>query len=119
MNNQIALRKIKERRVFRVRAKISGSKSRPRLAVFRSNKYISAQLIDDKKGTTLIACSSREEKGGKKITKEEAANNLGKILAEKALKDGIKEVVFDRRSYQYHGRIKALAEGARKAGLKF
>lgn len=100
-----------ERRRARVRGKIRGTAERPRLSVFRSNKHISAQLIDDVEGGTLAAAL-----GGAGVT---AAGEVGKILAEKASKLGIKKVVFDRGGYKYHGRVKALAEGARKGGLVF
>jgi len=106
----------KKKRKERTRAKIKGTPNRPRLSVFRSNKAIYAQLIDDDKGITLV--SAREKKLGKK-TKIEQAQEAGKILAERALKKKIKTVVFDRGQYRYHGRVKALAEGARKGGLKF
>lgn len=110
----------KERRKVRVRAKIKGTGSRPRLAVFRSNKYIYAQLIDDATGKTIVNLSDygSKEKDLKK-TKVEKAKETGKKLAAESLKKGIKLAVFDRRSYKYHGRVKALAEGAREGGLKF
>lgn len=93
---------------------------RYRLAVFRSNKHIYAQIIDDEKGHTLVAASDLKDlKAGKKLTKTEKAEKVGKILAEKALKLKIKDVFFDRRKYRYHGRVKALAEGARAGGLNF
>lgn len=106
----------KIKRKVRTRSKIKGISNRPRLSVFRSNKAIYAQLIDDDKGITLV--SAREKKLGKK-TKIERAQEVGKILAERALKKKIKTVVFDRGQYRYHGRVKALAESARKGGLKF
>lgn len=106
MNNK------KLRTIQRVRSKISGTALRPRLAVFRSNKHLSAQLIDDTKGTTLIAVSDMEIKDEKKKT-----DLVGKLLAQKALKKNIKAVVFDRRAYKYHGQIKALADGAKAEGL--
>ncbi len=102
----------------RVRGKVSGSASRPRLAVFRSNSGIFAQLIDDLAGKTLASASSVELKN-EKGTKVEISNTVGKKLAEKALAGGISEVVFDRGGFLYHGRIKALADGAREGGLKF
>lgn len=90
-----------------------------RLAVFRSNKAIYAQVIDDKLGKTLVAANEKDlGKAAKKITKTEKARLVGEILAEKALKQKIKQVRFDRRRYKYHGRVKALAEGARKGGLQ-
>lgn len=106
----------KTRRKIRTRSKIRGTASRPRLSVFRSNKVIYAQLIDDEKSITLV---SAEEKGLSKKTKIEQAHEVGKILAKRALKKKIKTVIFDRGPYRYHGRVKALAEGARSGGLKF
>ena len=103
---------------FRIRKTISGSATKPRLSVFRSNKEIYAQLIDDVNGVTLLAASSREKKK-EKGTNIEVATAVGKLVAEKALKAGIETVTFDRGGYLYHGRIKSLAEGARAAGLKF
>ena len=106
------------RRHARVRAKISGTAEAPRLCVYRSNKNIEAQLIDDVKGITLVASSSMSLKlaNGSNI---EAAKAVGKDIAEKAVAKGLKKVVFDRSGYIYHGRIKALAEAAREAGLEF
>ena len=106
------------RRHARVRAKISGTAEAPRLCVYRSNKNIEAQLIDDVKGATLVSSSSmtlKLENG----SNAEAAAKVGKDIAEKALAKGLKKVVFDRSGYIYHGRIKALAEAAREAGLEF
>lgn len=101
-----------------IRKKMEGTPARPRLSVFRSNKVIYAQLIDDSKGHTLASASSVEldKKGGVNIA---ISKNVGKKVAEKALATGIQEVVFDRNGYLYHGNIKALAEGAREGGLKF
>ena len=106
------------RRHARVRAKLSGSAEAPRLCVYRSNKNIEAQLIDDVKGVTLVSSSSMALKleNGSNI---EAAAKVGKDIAEKALAKKIKKVVFDRSGYIYHGRVKALAEAAREAGLDF
>ena len=106
------------RRHARVRAKISGTAETPRLCVYRSNKNIEAQLIDDVKGVTLVASSSMSLKlsNGSNV---EAAQLVGKDIAEKALAKKIKTVVFDRSGYIYHGRVKALAEAAREAGLEF
>jgi len=105
------------RRHGRVRAKISGTASRPRLSVFRSNKGMYLQLIDDSSSKTLVSASSRELKEkGKKI---EISFNLGKLIAQKAKKQKIESVVFDRGSYKYHGRVKAVALGAREGGLNF
>ena len=106
------------RRHARVRAKLSGTKEAPRLCVYRSNKNIEAQLIDDVKGVTLVSSSSMALKleNGSNV---EAAAKVGKDIAEKALAKKIKKVVFDRSGYIYHGRVKALAEAAREAGLDF
>ena len=106
------------RRHARVRAKISGTAETPRLCVYRSNKNIEAQLIDDVKGVTLVASSSMSLKlaNGSNV---EAATAVGKDIAEKAIAKGLKKVVFDRSGYIYHGRVKALAEAAREAGLEF
>lgn len=106
------------RRHARVRAKISGTAEAPRLCVYRSNKNIEAQIIDDVKGVTLVASSSMSLKleNGSNI---EAAAKVGKDIAEKALAKGLKKIVFDRSGYVYHGRVKALAEAAREAGLEF
>jgi large subunit ribosomal protein L18 len=108
----------RQRIKFRIRKTISGSATKPRLSVFRSNKEIYAQLIDDVNGVTLLAASSREKEIGKG-TNVEVAAAVGKLVAEKALKAGVDTVTFDRGGYLYHGRIKSLAEGARAAGLKF
>jgi large subunit ribosomal protein L18 len=129
------------RRHRRIRSKISGTKDRPRLCVFKSQKHIYAQLIDDKKGQTILSSSDLELKKSKiknqklktrlkskKLKKEEKpartgkvaiAYEVGKLIAEKAFKEKIEKVVFDRGGYKYHGRVKALAEGAREAGLEF
>ena len=108
------------RRVARTRAKIFGTAARPRLAVFRSNAATYAQLIDDEARKTLAAASTRElPKKGAGLTKTEAAAEIGGLLAKKAAAAKIAAAVFDRRSYAYHGRVKALAEAARKGGLKF
>ena len=100
-----------------IRTKISGTAEKPRLTVFRSNAQIYAQIIDDVKGVTLAAASSLGNK--EKITKTEQAAVVGKLIAKNALEAGIKEVVFDRNGYLYHGRVKQLADAAREAGLKF
>jgi len=109
----------KEKRKTRVRIKIKGTAKKPRLSVFRSNKRIYAQLIDDGARKTLLAASEKEIKSKTKQVKTEKAKLVGEVLAKKALKKKIKQVVFDRGSYRYRGRVKALAEGARKGGLKF
>lgn len=104
----------------RIRGRISGTTSRPRLSVYRSNKDIYAQIIDDSNGTTICAASSREagikEVSDNKVTK---AGLVGKKLAEKAVAAGIKAVIFDRGGYLYHGRVKSLADAAREGGLEF
>jgi large subunit ribosomal protein L18 len=102
---------------LRIRKKISGTSERPRLTVFRSSKSIYCQIINDVAGTTLVAASSKE--GAITGTKTEQAVAVGKLLAEKAKSAGIQSVVFDRTGYLYHGRVKALAEGAREGGLQF
>ena len=106
------------RRLRRTRAKIFGTKERPRLSVYRSNKHIYVQLIDDNSFHTLASASSFEYKG-EKINKTEMSKFVGNLIAQKAKKLGIKKVVFDRRWYKYHGRVKALAEAARSGGLEF
>ena len=105
---------------FRIRKTVSGTAQRPRLAVYRSNKEIYAQLIDDVNGTTITAASSRDKEiDASKLNKVEAAKLVGKAIAEKAAKAGVETVSFDRGGYLYHGRVKSLAEGAREGGLKF
>lgn len=105
---------------FRVRKKIRGSSEKPRLSVFRSNKAIYAQVINDQDGTTLVSASSfSKELEQKALTKTQAAKEVGKLVAEKAKGAGIETIVFDRNGYLYHGRVKSLAEGAREGGLKF
>lgn len=103
-------------RHLKIRKKVSGQSSKPRLAVFRSNKYIWAQIIDDKLAKTLIAESDKKVEAGTKI---ERAKQTGLNLAKLAIKKNLKKVVFDRSGYKFHGRIKALAEGAREGGLNF
>ena len=103
----------------RIRKNISGTSTRPRLTVFRSNKQIYAQLIDDINGVTLASASSYEKDASFKGNKIDQAKSIGKKIAENASKAGIKDIVFDRNGYLYHGRIKALAESARENGLKF
>lgn len=103
----------------RIRKVSFGTPERPRLAVFRSNKEIYAQIIDDRNGVTLAAASSRDKGASVEGTKIEQANAVGKSIAEKALAKGISSVAFDRGGNLYHGRVKSLAEGAREGGLKF
>lgn len=105
------------RRKARVRAKISGTAQKPRMSVYRSLNHFYIQLIDDQSGKTLCAARDTEIKDAGK--KSEVAGKVGQLIAQKALKAGIAEVVFDKSSYQYHGRVKAAADGARSAGLKF
>ena len=107
------------KRHIRVRAKISGTAERPRLAVYRSNKNIVAQIIDDVKGVTLVSASTLEAGFEGIGSNKEAAKKVGKAVAERALAKGIDTVVFDRGGYVYHGRVSELAAGAREAGLKF
>lgn len=109
----------RQRIQYRIRKIVSGTAAKPRLSVFRSNKEIYAQLIDDVNGVTLATASSREKAVDAKGTKIEVAVAVGKLMGEKALKAGIENVTFDRGGYLYHGRVKSLAEGARAAGLKF
>lgn len=105
---------------YRIRKRLSGTAQKPRLSVFRSNKDIYAQLIDDEAGTTLASASSREKDiAAQKVVKVESSKLVGVAIAKKSDEMGIKEVVFDRSGYLYHGRVKALAEGAREGGLKF
>ena len=109
------------KRIFRrrrVRAKISGSTSKPRLSVFRSLRHVYVQLIDDTTGKTLVAASDKDL-SEKSSSKAETAQKVGALLADRAQKAGITNIVFDRSGYQFHGRVKALAEGARQGGLKF
>ena len=103
----------------RIRKKISGTANLPRLTVFRSNKQMYAQLIDDTNGVTLASASSYKNKATDKMNKIDQASVVGKELAEKATKAGINNVVFDRNGYLYHGRVKSLADSAREGGLKF
>ena len=115
----MTVREARERRHKRVRKTISGTAERPRLAVFRSNRGIEAQLIDDLTGKTLAAASSLHLKKSFKGNKSAQAAEVGKTLAEAAKRASIENVVFDRGGYLYHGRVKALADAAREGGLKF
>lgn len=104
----------------RIRKRVSGNSERPRMTVFRSNKGIYVQLIDDRSGTTLTSASSRDDNiADKKVNKSEQAKLVGKLIAERAKEAGIQTVVFDRNGYLYHGRVKTLAEAAREGGIKF
>lgn len=109
---------IRKRRAIRTRAPLIGTAERPRLSVFRSNQYIYAQLIDDAKGITLAAASSADVKGAKK-TKTDIAHAVGELVAKRGIEKGVTKAVFDRGAYFYHGRVKSLADGARKGGLQF
>ena len=111
------LRRIKIKR--RIRGIVNGTSEKPRMTIFRSNKEIYVQLIDDSVGNTLVSASSVKLKKTKSITKSLIASEVGKIIAEKSIKLGINRVMFDRNGYLYHGRVKMLAEGARDGGLKF
>lgn len=102
-----------------IRSKVSGTAARPRLSVFRSNKALYAQLIDDEQGHTLASAFSGEVAGEKKTVDLAIAKQVGQKIAEKAKAKGVEKVTFDRNGYLYHGRVKALAEGAREAGLEF
>jgi large subunit ribosomal protein L18 len=119
----MALTKLEKRsRIrMRIRKKISGTAEKPRIAVFRSNKQIYAQVIDDNNGVTLLSVSSKEKElaGQTGIKKTEQAKLVGKSLAAKCKEKGIENVVFDRSGYKYHGRVKSLADAAREGGLKF
>ena len=118
----MAITKIQRRNriQMRIKKRLTGTTARPRLSVFRSNKEIYAQVIDDQKGTTIIAASSRDkELAGKKGNKIEQAKLVGEAIAKKATAAGVTAVVFDRGGYLYHGRVKALADAAREAGLQF
>jgi large subunit ribosomal protein L18 len=107
------------KRHSRVRGKISGTSERPRLAVYRSNAHISAQIIDDANGVTLVAASTQEASFEGIGSNKEAAKKIGMVIAERALAKGITAVVFDRGGYIYHGRVSELAAGAREGGLQF
>jgi large subunit ribosomal protein L18 len=109
----------KEKRKLRIRKKIFGTTERPRLCVFRSNRHIFAQIINDEVGKTLVSAKDQELNLTEKKKKVEISFELGKLIAQKAIEKGIKKVVFDRAGYKYHGRVKAFAEGARKGGLNF
>jgi large subunit ribosomal protein L18 len=116
VNKALRRRKIR----YKIRKKISGTTDRPRISVFRSNKYIYAQIIDDINGRTLASASSKEPAvTAQQVNKVEAAKLVGKALAERAMALDVKNVVFDRGGYLYHGRVKALAEGVREAGIQF
>lgn len=119
MVNKIDRNASRKKRHMRIRNKISGTENRPRLNVFRSSKNIYAQIIDDSKGVTLVSASSLEKDFNMYGGNKEAAKEVGKIIAKKAIDKNVKKVVFDRGGYIFHGRVKELAEGAREGGLKF
>ncbi|MDQ3812155.1 MAG: 50S ribosomal protein L18 [Chloroflexota bacterium] len=121
MYKALDLRGARQRRHRRIRVKLSGSAARPRLSVFRSLQHIYAQLIDDTTGTTLAAASTNEPtaRSDASGTKTERARAVGQSIAQRAREKGISVVVFDRGGYRYHGRVKALADAAREAGLEF
>ncbi len=109
----------RQRIKYRIRKRLSGNEGRPRMTVYRSNKQIYVQLVDDKSGETLVSASSKEKEiASQKVNKTEQAKLVGKRIAEKAKEKGIENVVFDRNGYLYHGRVKNLADAARKSGLK-
>lgn len=112
---------VRQKRHIRIRAKLAGTAERPRFNVFRSTSHIDVQIINDVVGMTLVACSTKQKDiadAVKDMTKVQAANYVGKMAAEKALANGITEVVFDRGGYLYTGRVQSVADGAREAGLK-
>ena len=115
----LTVRQARERRHRRVRGKLFGTAERPRLVVFRSNRGIEAQLVDDLEGNTLAAASWLQLKKSFKGSKTEQAAEVGKLLAQQAKQANVETVVFDRGGYLYHGRVKALADAAREGGLKF
>ena len=122
MINKPSRKVARDKRHYRIRNKINGTGVKPRLAVFRSNKHIYAQIIDDTIGTTLVSASTAEEviaKNLKHTSTVEAATAVGEAVAKKAIEKGITTIVFDRGGYVYHGKIKALADAAREAGLQF
>jgi large subunit ribosomal protein L18 len=119
MIHSIAKDEIRQRIHKRIRARLRGTAERPRLAVYRSVAHIYAQLIDDNAGRTLVAASTVEKDGGARGGNVAAAKAVGKLVAERAKERGIRAVVFDRGGYLYHGRVKALADAAREAGLEF
>lgn len=119
VNPQRKKREARMRRHRRIRAKIFGTSKIPRLSVFRSNRHVFCQLIDDEKGATLVVAHDKNLKLKAKKSKTEIAHTVGKLLAKKAKAKGIEKIVFNRGGYKYHGRVRGLAEGAREGGLKF
>ncbi len=121
-NHHLLVQTRRKRRQHRVRNRMTGTPERPRLAVFRSSKHIYAQVINDKSGTTLASASTRDPEIRAQVTyggNKAAATIVGRVVAERAKKAGIDKICFDRRSYKYHGRVEALAQAAREAGLQF
>jgi len=114
----LSTREARARRKRRIRGRIEGTPDRPRVAVFRSNKAMYAQIVDDRAAVTLVAARSAEVEGDG-LKKAEVAKKVGQLLAQRAKDKGIEQVVFDRSGYLYHGRVQALAEGAREGGLVF
>lgn len=119
MNKEQLKQLTRQRRKIRIRSVIKGTVKKPRLSIFRSLNHLSVQLIDDDKGKTLVSVSDREIKGKSKKKPLEVALLLGQLVAKKCLDIKIEKIVFDRSGYKYHGRVKAVAEGAREGGLKF
>jgi large subunit ribosomal protein L18 len=119
MIKKISSNSARQKRHARIRNKLSGTSESPRLCVFRSNKNIYAQIIDDISGKTLVSASSLEKDFEAGESKKETAKKVGAAIAKKAVEANIKSVVFDRGGYQYHGRVKELADGAREGGLEF
>ena len=119
MINKLEKKEIRNRIHRRIRRKLSGTAERPRLAIFRSVAHIYAQVIDDATGSTIVSASSVDKGGKTNGGNVAAAKTIGKLVAQRAQEKGIKKVVFDRGGYQYHGRVKALADAAREAGLEF
>jgi large subunit ribosomal protein L18 len=122
MEHSKQLRQLRQRRAFRVRKRVRGTTERPRLSVVRSHKHIAAQLIDDLAGKTLASASSQDKQLSGKLksgANQDAAQAVGKAIAERAIAAGIKAVAFDRGPYRYHGRVAALANAAREGGLSF
>lgn len=123
MGNKVELKRLaRRRRHARIRARVCGTGTRPRLSVFRSSNHIYAQVIDDSAGHTVVSASTLDKEIGEKMNgkkKTESAELVGGLIAKRALDKGIKSIVFDRGGYKYHGRVKSLAESARKAGLEF
>ena len=118
MYKVVVRKNLRDKRQVRIRSKIKGTSAQPRLSVFRSNKYVYVQIIDDVKGKTLVSAQSEVKEAHKGKKKVDAAFYIGESIAKKALEKKIKKVVFDRGGYKYQGRVKSVAEGARKGGLE-